>query len=152
MTYQPGDLAVLDSPLAKTLLTSTTPARLSYVALDGTPRVVPIWFHWNGRQLVFGTSPGSPKLKAIAAKPALAVTIDTTVWPYQALMIRGRAEIERVEGIVPEYALSATRYFGPERGPAWIDQIAPRYTEMMRLTLNPDWAWLLDYAEQPEPR
>ncbi len=152
MTYQPGDLAVLDSPLAKTLLTSTTPARLSYVALDGTPRVVPIWFHWNGRQLVFGTSPGSPKLKAIAAKPALAVTIDTIVWPYQALMIRGRAEIERVEGIVPEYELSATRYFGPDRGPAWIEQIAPRYTEMMRLILNPDWAWLLDYAEQPEPR
>ncbi len=125
MTQKPGDLAVLDTSLAKTLLASTTPARLSYVALNGTPRVVPIWFHWNGSQLVFGTSPGSPKLKAIAANPALAVTIDTIVWPYQALMIRGHAEIETVKGIVPEYELSAARYFGPEQGAAWIEQIAP---------------------------
>jgi hypothetical protein len=152
MTHPPGDLAVLDTPLATTLLTSTTPARLSYVARDGTPRVVPIWFHWNGKQLVFGTSPGSPKLKAIAARPALAVTIDTIVWPYQALMIRGRAEIETVEGIVPEYELSAARYFGPDQGKTWIEQIAPNYPEMVRITLTPDWAWLLDYAERPEPR
>jgi hypothetical protein len=152
MSHPPGDLAVLGTPLAQTLLTSTNPARLSYVARDGTPRVVPIWFHWNGSQLVFGTSPGSPKLKAIAANPALAVTIDTIVWPYQALMIRGRGELEVVEGIVPEYAQSAERYFGVENGRAWIDQITPNYPQMMRLTLTPTWAWLLDYAERPEPR
>ena len=152
MTHPPGDLAVLETELAQTLLTSTTPARLSYVARNRTPRVVPIWFHWNGSQLVVGTSPGSPTVAAIAANPALAVTIDTIVWPYQALLIRGRGDLEVVTGIVPEYALSAERYFGVENGRAWIEQISPRYPEMVRLTLTPNWAWLLDYAERPEPR
>jgi hypothetical protein len=152
MTLAPGDLAVLQTPEADTILSSATPARFAYVSPDGTPRVVPIWFHWNGNRLVFGTTPGSPKLAALEANPAIAVTIDTIVWPYQALMIRGRGEIDMVDGIVPEYELSAQRYFGPVQGPAWIDQIRPRYQQMARITLTPTWAWLLDYGERPEPR
>ena len=42
-------------------------------------------------------------------------------------MIRGRGELEIVKGIVPEYELSAERYFGVENGRAWIEQISPRY-------------------------
>jgi len=152
MTLAPGDLGVLTTPKAEQILSSATPARFAYVSRDGSPRVVPIWFHWNGSELVFGTTPGSPKLAALEANPAIAVTIDTMVWPYQALMIRGRAEIDTVEGIVPEYELSAQRYFGPEDGPAWIDQIRPRYPRMARIRLTPMWAWLLDYGERPEPR
>ena len=147
-----GSLSLLDDPAAQRLLASQQVAHLAYNWTDGTPRCTSIWFHWNGSQLVFGTSPGSPKLAAIAANPALAVTIDTIVWPYQALMIRGRGELEVVTGIVPEYASSAERYFGVENGRAWIEQISPRYPEMVRLTLTPNWAWLLDYAERPEPR
>jgi hypothetical protein len=152
MTFTPGDLAVLETPLAQEILASTTPARFAYVGRDGRPRVVPIWFHWNGNELVFGTTPGSPKLAALEANPAVAVTIDTIVWPYQALMIRGDGAIDMVDGIVPEYELSARRYFGPEQGPAWIDQIRPRYPKMARIRLTPKWAWLLDYEERPEPR
>jgi PPOX class probable F420-dependent enzyme len=152
MNLERGDLAVLDTDLARRLLTSTTPARVAYVATDGTPRVVPIWFHWNGREIVLGTSPGSPKLAALARRPEVAVTIDTIVWPYQALMIRGTAAVEMVDGVVPEYALSATRYFGPEQGPAWIEQISPDYERMARVVITPTWAWLLDYEASPEPQ
>ncbi|MCK9921380.1 hypothetical protein MXD61_05635 [Frankia sp. AgPm24] len=41
---------------ARTPLASTIPARFAYVALDGTPRVVPTWFHWTGEELVTLTS------------------------------------------------------------------------------------------------
>ena len=51
MALQQGDLVLLEPPLAKELLASNIPARLAYVATDGTPRVLPIWFHWDGRQL-----------------------------------------------------------------------------------------------------
>jgi hypothetical protein len=152
MTRLPGDLGVLDMPLAQQLLTAAIPARLAYISVDGTPRAVPLWFHWNGAALVFGTAPDSPKLAALRAKPAMAVTIDTVVWPYQALMIRGDTVIDMVDGVVPEYALAAARYFGPEQGPAWIEQISPGYPHMARITLTPTWAWLLDYEERPEPR
>ena len=45
----------MDDPIAQELLRSTIPARLAYIWLDGTPRVVPIWFHWTGREFVLGT-------------------------------------------------------------------------------------------------
>jgi hypothetical protein len=34
--------------------------------------VVPIWFHWTGEEVVLGSPPGAPKLKALAANSAAA--------------------------------------------------------------------------------
>ena len=47
-----GDLRLLETPLARTLLESTIPARLAHLARDGTPRITPTWFHWTGSELV----------------------------------------------------------------------------------------------------
>lgn len=58
------------------LLGSANPARLAYTWRDGSPRVVPIWFHWTGDQFVLGSLPKAPKLKALAADPRVALTID----------------------------------------------------------------------------
>ncbi|WP_413454305.1 hypothetical protein AA0Y32_03480 [Georgenia phoenicis] len=79
-----GDLRLLDAPLAQRLLHSTIPARLAYTARDGTPRVVPTWFHWTGEELVMATFLSAPhvagparRLPALRARPDVAVTIDT---------------------------------------------------------------------------
>jgi hypothetical protein len=40
-------------PVAKELLASKIPARLAYVWTGGAPRVVPIWFHWTGKEFVW---------------------------------------------------------------------------------------------------
>ena len=37
--------AVMEDPVARRLLASANPARLAYVARDGTPRVGPVGFH-----------------------------------------------------------------------------------------------------------
>jgi hypothetical protein len=42
---QQGSLELLDDPVAEKLLRSAIPARLAYTWMDGTPRVVPVWFH-----------------------------------------------------------------------------------------------------------
>jgi hypothetical protein len=47
-----GDLTLLDHPLAQRLLSSAEPAQFAYTWVDGTPRTVPIWFHWNGEAVV----------------------------------------------------------------------------------------------------
>ena len=77
MSVEQGGLDLLEHPASKELLQSTIPARLAYVWMDGTPRVVPIWFHWNGREFVLGTPPKAPKLKALAKNPKVALTIDS---------------------------------------------------------------------------
>lgn len=140
---QQGSLELLDDPVAKALLESVNPARLAYTWTDGSPRVVPIWFHWTGEHVVLGSPPKAPKLKALAADPRVALTIDDNQWPYKALLVRGRASVEMLDDLGPEYELSATRYFGPEQGPAWASAL--RGKPMARITITPGWVGILDF-------
>ena len=74
MTSHQGDLALLQEPVVQQLLQSKLPARLAYLWIDGTPRRVPIGFHWNGSELVFGTPHDAPKTKALHDGDAVAVS------------------------------------------------------------------------------
>jgi PPOX class probable F420-dependent enzyme len=145
MPTKQGSSALLNDPVAQELLKSTAPARLAYVWPDGSPRVVPIWFHWNGKEIVFGTPPRAPKVQAISRKPSVALSIDSTTWPYKVLQIRGTARVETVPGVAPEYALAAERYFGPERGQAWVKQVGGMFSQMARIAVTPEWVAVLDF-------
>jgi len=140
-----GDLALLQHPASQELLHSKIPARLAYVWTDGTPRVIPIWFHWNGREFVMATPPKAPKLKALAKNPKVSFTIDDNTFPHKVLLIRGTARMENVDGIVPEYVMAADRYFGPEQAQAWVSQLRTLISNMVRITITPEWVGLLDF-------
>lgn len=140
-----GDISLLQQPAAQELLRSTIPARLAYVWTDGTPRVVPIWFHWNGSELVMASPPKAPKLKALAENPKVAVTIDGNVFPHKVLLIRGSVRLEPVEGIAPEYAACADRYFSPQQAKMWLGQLRKLVSSQVRITLTPEWVGLLDF-------
>ena len=148
MPVKQGSLELLEHPAAKELLQSTIPARLAYVWTDGTPRVVPIWFHWNGREIVMGTPAKAPKLKALAQNPKVSLTIDDNTFPHRVLLIRGTARMEPVDGVVPEYAMAADRYFGPEQGKAWVSQLASMVRNMVRITITPEWVGVLDFQKR----
>lgn len=145
MPVKQGSLELLHHPLSKDLLQSAIPARLAYVWTDGTPRVVPIWFHWNGQEFVLGSPSKAPKLKALAKNPKVALTIDDNNFPHKVLLVRGTAHLEIVNGIVPEYAVAAERYFGSEQGKAWVTQLASMIQTMVRITITPEWVGLLDF-------
>jgi len=145
MPVKQGDLGLLRHPASAELLQSKIPARLAYVWTDGTPRVVPIWFHWNGREFVMGTPPKAPKLKALAKNPKVALTIDDNNFPHKVLLVRGTARLETVDGVVPEYAAAAERYFGREQGQAWVNQLRALIPQMVRITIAPEWVGLLDF-------
>ena len=140
-----GDLGLLQHPASQELLKSKIPARLAYVWSDGTPRVIPIWFHWNGREIVMATPPKAPKLKALARNPKVSLTIDDNTFPHKVLLIRGTAHLEPLDGIVPEYATAAERYFGPEQGQAWVKNLRTMISSMVRITITPEWVGLLDF-------
>ena len=143
-----GPLALLDDPVAQELLHSNIPARLAYVWPDGTPRVVPVWFHWNGSELVLATPPRAPKLKALKVNPKVALTIDDNTFPHKVLMVRGTTTLEEVDGIVPEYQLAAHRYFGEAQGRAWVRQVRQMLTRMVRISIKPEWVGILDFQSR----
>jgi hypothetical protein len=140
-----GSLDLLHHPASQKLLHSKIPARLAYVWMDGTPRVVPIWFHWNGREIVMATPPRAPKLKALKHNPKVSLTIDENEFPQKVLLIRGTSRLEDVAGIVPEYAAAAERYFTPEQAQGWLQNLRSMISSMVRITITPQWVGLLDF-------
>jgi hypothetical protein len=145
MSVRQGNLELLADPVAQQLLHSTIPARLAYTWTDGTPRVVPIGFHWNGAEIVLGTFPDAPKMQALRDGTKVALTIDSDTLPHKVLMMRGTVRTDTVEGIAPEYAAMTTRVFGEEAGQAWLDNLRPICPRMARTFVRPEWVGILDF-------
>lgn len=145
MPVKQGSLDLLNLPASQELLHSKIPARLAYVWMDGSPRVVPIWFHWNGQEIVMASPPKAPKLRALARNPKVALTIDNNEFPHKVLLVRGTARLEPVKGVPAEYLACADRYFGPQMAKAWVGQLASMIQEMVRITVKPEWVGLLDF-------
>src|SRR3954465_15215514 len=103
MPTRQGDVSLLDDPVAQQLLQSKLPARLAYTWSDGTPRVVPIWFHWNGSEIVLAGPPDAPKMKVLTDGTKVAMTIDSDTMPHKVLLIRGSIRTDKVAGMAPEY-------------------------------------------------
>jgi nitroimidazol reductase NimA-like FMN-containing flavoprotein (pyridoxamine 5'-phosphate oxidase superfamily) len=148
MAPEQGELALLDAPVAQELLHSTNLARLAYTWRDGTPRVIPIWFHWDGETIVLGSPPNAPKVDVLPTNSKVALTIDRDEWPYHALLIRGTADVETVEDVTPEYAASAERYFGEEQGREWVEGVRQMSPQMARISVWPEWVSILDFERR----
>ncbi len=149
---QQGDLRLLETDAAKRLFDSTTPARVGYLALDGTPRVVPTWFVWTGDEFVMPTFISAPhvrhpaaRLRALRANPDVAISIDTEGSPPTALLVRGRAAITEADGVVPEYAQAALRYMGEEVANPYLAMLDDPSTRMARIAVRPRWVGLVDF-------
>jgi pyridoxamine 5'-phosphate oxidase-like protein len=150
-----GDLNLLKTETATRLLASSLPARFAYISTDGTPRVVPTWFHWTGDELVMPTFISAPhvrhpaaRLRALAAHPAVAVTIDTDAFPPEAISIRGTAAMTEVDGVAAEYAAAAHRYLGDEEAAEYLAQIDHPVTRMARIAVRPAWVGVIDFQER----
>ena len=150
-----GDLALLETETAQRLLAAPIPARMALIAPDGTPRIVPSWFHWTGTELVMPTYIAGPRIgirhpaarvAALRARPDVAVSIDTETFPPQSLTLRGKVEITEVDGLAPEYAAAARRYLGEEAAAGMLASMDQPGTVQARIALRPAWVGLLDFV------
>lgn len=144
-----GDRSLLAHPVAQQLLQSRIPARIAYLALDGTPRVVPVQFHWTGEEVVIHSWPDDPKVAALRTNPAVAVTIDTAEPPMRSLQIRGTAAVALVDGAPPEMVAASVRYMGPEAGQAWVEQASRLSPQLVRIAIRPVWVDVVDFETRP---
>lgn len=137
---------VLNRPISQELLARDV-TRLAYVAKDGTPRNIPIIFAWNGSEVVMCTPKNAPKLQALRENPMVALTIDTESHPPKILLIRGRAELDHVDGIPDEYLQTTTTYeMTPEQRVVWEAEVRSLYHDgMVRIVVTPTWAKLIDF-------
>jgi len=137
----------LDHPGARELLSGAM-ARLAYNGHDGFPRVIPVGFHWTGERIVVSTAPTSPKARALASRPQVALTIDGGSTPEEAraLLVRGLATLDVVDGVTEEYLASARNSMdGPELA-EFERNVRSTYPQMVRISIEPVWARFYDFG------
>jgi hypothetical protein len=136
---------VMNDPLSQELLHSAIPVRMAYIGTDGLPRAIPIGFLWKDEHIVLCTSSNAYKVKALAENPKVAITIDTEA-PYRALLVRGTASLEIIDGVPPEYLEASRKAMSDEQQfRTFEEEVRSLYEQMARISIAPEWAKVLDF-------
>ena len=138
----------LNHPGARELLRTYSLTRLAYTGLDGFPRVIPIAFCFAGERIWVGTAPNAPKVRALAAHPQVALTIDREAAPYHALLIRGLATIEVADGVPGEYRKAASTAADDARYREFEAHIRSVQERMAWISIEPRWAHYYDFVDR----
>lgn len=67
--------------------------RIATVDADGMPRVVPIWFIRDGRNLLFTPRSASVFWGNLKRDPRVGISMDEAVYPYRKLTAQGSVQI-----------------------------------------------------------
>lgn len=143
-----GDPRLLQTAKAQRLLDAPVPAHLSYLAQDGTPRVIPMNFVWAGAELVMGAFAGTYKVAAMRRRPRVAIALSVTDPETQVLLLRGDIRLDEHHGLLPEYAQAHRKTVGGQASEEYLRLIDRPGLRMVRLSLVPDWVGLLDFDER----
>jgi nitroimidazol reductase NimA-like FMN-containing flavoprotein (pyridoxamine 5'-phosphate oxidase superfamily) len=133
---------------AEELLESARLLRLAYNGPDGLPRAIPIGFHWDGEHIVICTATTAPKVRALSSRPEVAVTIDAGSTPSEAkaLLVRGTATVEIVDGVPDEYLAGSRKTLDAEQAEAFEHSVRAMYPQMARIAIEPRWARFYDFG------
>jgi len=71
------------------LMTGTRAGKLATASSSGAPGLAPLWFTVDGDDVVFSTGRDSLKGRHLAANPRAALTVDSDVFPYAYVTVRG---------------------------------------------------------------
>src|SRR5438094_218393 len=109
---------------------------------------------WTGTQFVISTATTSPKVAALKARPDVALSIDGGDTPEQAraLSVRGRASVEIVDGLVPEYLAAARKSMGAEAAAEFERNCREMYDQMARIAIVPSWVRFYDFGAGRMPK
>ena len=144
----------LAKPIAQELLFSDIPARLSYIGLDGDPRVVPVGVLVDRRNVRHRHRRALGQGRRAAGNPRVALTIDRAGMPPRTLLVRGAATIQIVDGVPEEYVTAARKIVPAEAMPSWEAGVRALYEEMAVITVSPDHVVLHDFettSRRPSP-
>jgi PPOX class probable F420-dependent enzyme len=108
--------SVTDPEIRAFLLEGTRTGKLSYLAADGRPLVVPVWFVFDDGCLVFNTGKDSAKGRSLARDPRASICVDLERPPYAFVQVQGVAETsEDPADLLATATAIASRYVGAAR-------------------------------------
>jgi PPOX class probable F420-dependent enzyme len=66
---------------------------LSSVRPDGRPHLVPIWFSWDGRDILVASKPHAQKIRNVRANPTVMLALGEAEDDFDVGLLEGRAEL-----------------------------------------------------------
>lgn len=66
---------------------------LSSVRPDGGPHLVPIWFSWDGREILIASKPHAQKVRNLRANPGVMLALGEAEEDFDVGLLEGRAEL-----------------------------------------------------------
>ena len=66
---------------------------LSTVRPDGGPHLVPIWFSWDGREILVASKPRAQKVRNLASNPMVMLALGEAEEDFDVGLLEGRAEL-----------------------------------------------------------
>lgn len=108
---------------------------LTTTSVDETPQPNPIWFHWNGEQVLVFSIPNQAKLRNIERNPRVSLNFNSDTYGGQVAVLTGSATIDPNGPTAEERAAYIDKY---DDGITSInltpDSFLARYSELIRIT------------------
>ncbi|WP_232663069.1 PPOX class F420-dependent oxidoreductase [Pseudonocardia sp. TRM90224] len=109
-------MAILTSEIRAFLSEGTRTGKVAYTAADGRALVAPVWFAFDGDDLIFNTGSRTAKGRAIARDPRLTLCVDIQEPPYAYVQVQCEVTTsEDLDELVRTATLIAARYMGEDR-------------------------------------
>ncbi|MGZ4817517.1 MAG: PPOX class F420-dependent oxidoreductase [Terriglobales bacterium] len=92
-------------------------ANLATLMPDGRPQVTPVWFDFDGENLIFNSARGRQKDLNVRRDPRVSLSIVDPENPYRYIEIRGRVTDITQDGADDSINKLAKKYLGVDKYP-----------------------------------
>ena len=92
-------------------------ANLATLNPDGSPQVTPVWFEYDGQNILVNTARGRVKDRNLKREPRVALSIMDPANPYRYLGIQGRVTEMTENGADAGIDRLAKKYLGKDKYP-----------------------------------
>ena len=92
-------------------------AQLATLMPDGSPHVAPVWFEYDGKDILVNSAKGRVKDKNMRRDPRVAIAIIDPENPYRYVEIRGRVAEIVEQGADAHIDKMAKKYLGVDKYP-----------------------------------
>ena len=99
------------------LLNKKAFAQLATIMPDGTPQVSPVWFEYDGKNIVINSAKGRVKDKNMRRDPRVGLDIQDPDNPYRHVSIRGRVVQITEDGADAHIDKLTKKYINQDRYP-----------------------------------
>lgn len=112
-------------------------AHIAVLRRDGSPHVTPVWYEYNGHNILAIAEETTLKVRCVKREPRVSVSIATSDVPYRYVQITGFADVSD-SGAEEALRSMSLRYKGPDLGPPYVDRILETKGHFVLITIRPD--------------